>query len=142
MKLDRSYGVIPLKKTNEGWLFLIIQHAAGHWDFPKGHLENNESEKEAAARELTEETGFNVIQWLDLPPATNRYHSVKDGEPVDKTVLYFLALVDGQIELSPREVIDSFWGSYETVRERLTYDNSRQVIDQVWADLNQGQHSK
>ena len=138
MKTDRSFGTVPLKKSDKGWIFLIIQHAAGHWDFPKGHLENNESEKEAAARELTEETGLTVIQWIDISPAINHYKGVKDGDAVNKTVFHYPALVSGELKLSPREAIDSLWGSYETVRERLTYENSRRVIDQVWAVLNQG----
>lgn len=136
MKTDRSYGVIPLRQSDEGWLFLTIQHQVGHWDFPKGHPEGAESEKETASRELKEETGLEIAEWLDLPPATNRYQGTKDGEPVDKTVLYFAAVVKGELLLSAREAQDAFWGSYEAVRERLTYDNSRLVIDQVWADLN------
>ena len=32
-----------------------------YWDFPKGHLENGETEQQAAAREVAEETGLRDI---------------------------------------------------------------------------------
>ncbi|HBB03954.1 TPA: hypothetical protein DCZ39_03570 [Patescibacteria group bacterium] len=37
--------------------FLIIQQKQGsHWFFPKGHIEDNESEEQTALREIYEET--------------------------------------------------------------------------------------
>jgi len=32
-----------------------------HWDFPKGHIEANETDEEAAIREVTEETGIDKL---------------------------------------------------------------------------------
>ena len=39
-------------------LFLLIQHQAGHWAFPKGHANPGESPAETARREFAEETGY------------------------------------------------------------------------------------
>ena len=41
-------------------LFLLIQQKAGHYGFPKGHVEKNETEVETAIREIKEETGLEV----------------------------------------------------------------------------------
>ena len=38
-----------------------------HWDFPKGHIEEGETDEEAAMREVTEETGIdNLFVFRDL----------------------------------------------------------------------------
>ena len=48
--MEKSCGIVLFHSED----FLIIQHSAdsnggeGHWDFPKGHVENNETELETA----------------------------------------------------------------------------------------------
>ncbi|MFH1332713.1 MAG: NUDIX domain-containing protein, partial [archaeon] len=51
---EKSAGVIVYNNGE----FLILQYTAGHWDFPKGHIEKGETERETALRELKEETGI------------------------------------------------------------------------------------
>lgn len=46
---------------------LLIQDAKDRWTIPKGHIEEGESAKQTAKREITEETGLkhlNVLDWL------------------------------------------------------------------------------
>jgi ADP-ribose pyrophosphatase YjhB (NUDIX family) len=46
---------------------LLIQDAKDRWTIPKGHIEEGESAKETAAREIGEETGLQemkVLNWL------------------------------------------------------------------------------
>ena len=40
---------------------LIIKHNQGHYGFPKGHVEKNETEQETAIRETKEETNIDAI---------------------------------------------------------------------------------
>ena len=74
--MEKSCGIV-LFYSDE---FLVIQHSTesndvkGHWDFPKGHVENNETELETAIRELQEETGIDDFRLID-----NFKHSVKSN---------------------------------------------------------------
>lgn len=55
-----------LPKSNEIQI-LLIQDAKNRWTIPKGHIESGESAREAAAREIKEETGLvniKVGSWL------------------------------------------------------------------------------
>jgi 8-oxo-dGTP pyrophosphatase MutT (NUDIX family) len=52
-----SAGVIPLRRTPEGWRMLVLR-AYKNWDFPKGVVEPDEEPLDAARREATEETGL------------------------------------------------------------------------------------
>lgn len=58
-----SAGVIPLRRTPQGWRILVLR-AYKNWDFPKGLVEEGEEPLVAAKREATEETGLTE---LDFP---------------------------------------------------------------------------
>lgn len=54
------------KKTNDLEM-LLTQDAKDRWTIPKGHIEEGETAKETAAREIQEETGLkemDVMAWL------------------------------------------------------------------------------
>ena len=54
MAYENSAGVILIK----GDKYLILHYEEGHWDFPKGNIEEGESEEEAALRELEEDGDY------------------------------------------------------------------------------------
>lgn len=51
--IEKDGKVLLLRRANTGWL-------DGYFDLPSGHLEPEESIKEATVRELKEETGLEV----------------------------------------------------------------------------------
>lgn len=59
--MEVSAGVLIFR--NGGEPALLMGHATGtaRWDIPKGHIEIGEPPKEAARRELREETGIIVL---------------------------------------------------------------------------------
>lgn len=71
-----SYGVLIFNEHGQ----LLLAHATGqkHWDIPKGGAEPGESARDAALREVREETG------IELAPASLQeighlgYHARKD----------------------------------------------------------------
>jgi 8-oxo-dGTP pyrophosphatase MutT (NUDIX family) len=81
LEKDQSFGIIPLRKKENDWDVFIIKHKAGHLGFPKGHLINeHEKPKEAAERELQEETGLVVKSYYALEPIQVNYECVSHGK--------------------------------------------------------------
>jgi 8-oxo-dGTP pyrophosphatase MutT (NUDIX family) len=54
--LQRAAGGIVLQKRR-----IVSIYRLGCWDFPKGHVEKGETDSEAAMREVTEETGLDLL---------------------------------------------------------------------------------
>lgn len=129
---DHSCGIIPIRYNRSGKReYLAVLHHAGHWDFPKGHPEGKETEKETADRELKEETGYQVARWLDAPSQTIRYTGEMNGQAVDKTVTFFPAEVTGSLKKTDAGIKDVSWFSYSELMQKLTYQNSRELLEKI-----------
>jgi bis(5'-nucleosidyl)-tetraphosphatase len=127
---DYSYGIIPIKKDEDNFKFLMIKHLkGGHWSFPKGHKEPGETDIEAALRELTEETGISNFSLLNAQPLKEIYSFKKNGSTIKKTVNFYLAQVDGDNTTPQKEEIkEIIWISPEKAINLATYKGTRNLI--------------
>jgi 8-oxo-dGTP pyrophosphatase MutT (NUDIX family) len=80
-----SAGVVVVRRTDEGWRFLLLR-AFNHWDFPKGMVEEGEEPLAAALREVKEESCIAdlVFEWGDGSTQTGPYSR-------GKVARYFIA---------------------------------------------------
>lgn len=58
IKLEIAAGGI-IENEDKKWLCIFRRNM---WDFPKGHIEKNEDEKDAAIREVQEECGIKKLE--------------------------------------------------------------------------------
>ena len=130
---DYSCGVIPVRRERGRRLYLVVQHKAGHWSFPKGHPDADETPSETALRELREETGLEDVELLLSPAFEEVYTFTKrSGKRVRKHVTYFLGLVDtAEVTVQPEEVSDFAWGDAATTAATLTFDEGRALLAEV-----------
>ncbi len=130
--MEESCGVIPLRKTKEGWqVFLVCLKSGFHWGFPKGHKEEGETERKAALRELKEETALEVVSFLQEKPFVEEYSFEQKGREVKKRVVYFLALVEGEIAIQKKEIIEGGWFFISQAFLQLTYASAREILKEV-----------
>ena len=86
---EKSCGAIVYRRFHGNIEILLIKHInSGHWSFPKGHVEGDETELETARREIKEETGLDVI----LDQTFRETVSYSPKRDTQKVVVYFLAL--------------------------------------------------
>jgi ADP-ribose pyrophosphatase YjhB (NUDIX family) len=128
--IDKSYGIIPYRLTPNGCEFLLIRQTQGHWTFPKGHSEGNETAIQSALREFREETGLEEVHIIESPSFITQYEFPSATGMVEKTVVYFLGEVrSGQtLHTEANEVQDAAWLSYTEALSRLTFDSMKELF--------------
>lgn len=107
------------------FLLVIRQYKGGPVSFPKGHVEEGETEIETAEREVFEETAVRIN--ISSPFRETIRYSPARG--VEKDVVYFLAYTDRR-ELRARrgEIAETFWVDVSRANDILEHDNDRHVL--------------
>ena len=138
---ERSAGGIVVD-VHEGVARIAViarRNRAGRieWCLPKGHLENDETLQQAAAREVEEETGIEGRVLTEL--GTIDYWFATDQRRVHKFVHHYLLEATGghlTIDNDPdHEAIDVAWLPLREAHEHLTFPNERRIARQAWARL-------
>jgi bis(5'-nucleosidyl)-tetraphosphatase len=130
MKHLYSAGIIPYAydtKTDE-LLYLLLHYTAGHWDFPKGKMEKDETKEDAALRELHEETGLSATLDDNFLDTIAYIFTDYDTQLAHKTVYFFMGKATGKEVILSDEHIGFAWLSYKDALATLTYDNAKKVL--------------
>lgn len=134
MKDEASFGIIPLSKKEDEWFVLLILHKnGGHWAFPKGHGEVGESPLETAVRELKEETGLLVKKILHHVALKETYQFIRQSDLIQKTVMYFLAEVEGKIQLQTSEILEARWVKLSEAESYISFLEAKKIVQQALA---------
>lgn len=136
--IDEAFGIVPILRQDGSDRFLLIQHHAGHWGFPKGHADPGETPIAAACREFVEETGITDYQVLAEVSFVEQYAFTNNGTRFEKTVVYFPAWVQSALVTHQEaEIQASTWADYQTAIAQLTFKGSKQILTQVYEYLQQ-----
>lgn len=99
------------------------------WSLPKGKLHRGESERDAAVREVHEETGLRCV----LGPALTTSRYLVNGQP--KTVSYWTAeALDGAFEAND-EVDRLLWLPPEEARAHLSHSRDAELLTEALVAL-------
>ena len=135
--MEQSAGGIIFYRTAKGEpLFLLMINRKGYWEFPKGHLQQGETDLVAAKREVQEETGLSQLKVLRGFRTKIKYRYQRLGKPAEKEVVFFL------METRPQSVVVSdehqgfIWLPYQEALSKLSYNNARRVLSEGYAFLN------
>ncbi|MBE6603378.1 MAG: NUDIX domain-containing protein [Ruminococcaceae bacterium] len=126
MNWEKSCGALVVRREKDNYYILMIRHkAGGSRSFPKGHMEQGESEYATALREVMEETSSRIAIISDFR-ATVKY-SPSPG--VMKEVVYFLAFTtEESIKAREGEIAEVEWVPLEKAENCLTHENDKTVF--------------
>jgi 8-oxo-dGTP pyrophosphatase MutT (NUDIX family) len=125
---EKSCGAVIFIKKGDQTKYLLLNYGAGHWDFVKGNVELNETEKETVLRELKEETAIIDAQFLEGFKETIAYFYRRQGLTVNKEVVFFIIETHTEkVELS-FEHIGYIWLDYKHAIEKFTFKNAKDVL--------------
>ena len=133
-KNTHSAGGIILNKQNQ---IVIVQQKHRTWSFPKGHLEKNETELDAAYREIYEECGLkkDVLDYVRELPVYSRYKiGLDQANDISelKTLHFFLFRTD-EHSLQPKDPENPVakWIEKEEVPNYLTHEKDILFFEEV-----------
>jgi bis(5'-nucleosidyl)-tetraphosphatase len=116
--------------------YLVLHYPAGHWDFPKGAVENGETEQEAAKREIFEETGILIDNFIPSFRKKIEYNYRRSDGLSHKQVIFFLAKTDREDVQISFEHSGYDWLDFDQSLRRLTFDNARNVLREAESFLS------
>lgn len=130
MKREFSAGGIVF--NNRGQVLLIKVGAmqdksTKYWELPKGHIDAGESSKEAAIREIDEETDIKaeIIEKI----GDSKYTSTFRGEKIFKIVTYFLMkYVGGDPKPQEGEIEEVKWVDLEEALKLLSFSADKTLL--------------
>lgn len=131
MLREKSCGAVVFLKKENQTRYLLLNYAAGHWDFVKGNVEPNEAEKQTVTRELQEETGITDAKFIDGFREPIGYFYRRQGLTVHKEVVFFIMETKTeQVQIS-FEHIGFIWLDYKHAMEKLNFKNAKDVLQKA-----------
>ena len=132
-----SAGGVVLRNLRGRQHVVVVRVRAEILALPKGHPEPGETMKDAALREVREETGI-VARHLEKL-GDIRYWYARDGERVLKVVSFFLlGYRSGRVRDHDHEVEEALWIPLDEAPDRLAYKGEREMAATALARVRQG----
>ena len=118
MSVPTHAGGIVFRGKGDDVAYLVVQARANpaHWLFPKGHIEDGETDEAAAAREVAEEAG------VAAEVGTTTF--IHGSETV--RTRYFLMRYDGEVE--PEESRERRWCGFAEAQSMLSFEDIRRLL--------------
>ncbi len=141
-KVRRVAIGIVFKKFPDGIRFLLLKRSRGWrgWEFPKGGVEKNETERDAAMRETNEETGLKRLKVVKRAGMVIEYDYPKGGgESRDyestKQRAFLIEAFDGKVKVEKDFFSGYAWLKAKDAVNRLKWDNQRNLLRLVLKGL-------
>lgn len=137
-KQPRSVQVVIFSKSAERH-YLLLRRVASHggfWQSVTGSLEDGETHRQAAAREVLEETGFvareedlielGLINTFEIAPQWRAKYAA--GVTHNEEVCFALEVEESDVRLDPLEHDSYVWESYDCAIEMLYWESTRRAF--------------
>ena len=119
-----SYGAVVLESTDRGCMVLLVTGFNG-LSFPKGHIEQGETDEQTALREVKEETGIDIEIIKGFKGKSD--YSIQGK--IEKTVYIFAAkALSTATKIQVEEIEDYKWIDYRSAMKSLRFDNDRSIL--------------
>lgn len=130
MAIEKSAGFILISDNflTSPPSVLLLHYNSGHWDFPKGNIETNETEIQAATRELKEETGIGIFTLIPGFDQVLNYKYTRKSTLISKQVTLFLASTNVDRVIISHEHIGYQWAEINSAVKQLTYSNAKAAL--------------
>jgi diadenosine hexaphosphate hydrolase (ATP-forming) len=122
-------GVVFRRNEKNEVEILLIQDAKDRWTIPKGHIEEGESAKETAEREIKEETGLKKVKVLNWLSKINFQYRRQQSLVLMTTEIFLVQAQGDTNALVPEEWMNGIkWFTSKQALEKIEYDDIGKAI--------------
>lgn len=137
---EKSVGAVVFRVVDGKTEYLLLKYRNGHWEFPRGKAEDNESEEETMRREIYEETGIDTVHIVDAFRETMTFSYTAHGKEreerkrekscifIRKKAIFYLAEAKMEDVAVSHEHQEFTWMPFEEAYQRLTYENAKHIF--------------
>ena len=127
LRKEKSCGALVYRTKNGEVELLLLKHRfGGHWSFPKGHVEEGETEVETALREVHEETGLTIQLEEGFRQSVEYYPRPN----IRKQVVYFLGYADDdRTRRQEEEISEIRWVPLKSAHREVIFRNDKNLIN-------------
>ena len=111
--------------------YLLLHSKSGHWDFPKGHIEEGEGPLDTAKREVEEEIGIKELMFIEGFSDRISYSFKAKGHIIFKEVIFFLAESRTKNISLSYERKEFKWAVYKDAINNVTFKNSKNILEKA-----------
>lgn len=128
-RVEHSAGGVVVRYENGKWNALVIRDPYGKWGLPKGHLEPGESEEDAAAREVAEETGL-TPDAVGPELGTVQWTFRRDARRVQKRCTFFLmrSRAGDPVPQKDEGISECRWFPLWEAARKIPYRDTRNLV--------------
>ena len=136
MPIEKLGGAVVFARDGEEVYLALVHDVFGHWTLSKGHIKDNESEKDGIQRCIKEEIGLDVTVKEKL--GTNEYVATHPEKgKVRKQVVYYLTespFVDMKLAPDKGGLDDAKWFKLSDILDLNFYDD---ILPTITKAINQ-----
>ncbi len=108
---------------------LLIQDSKNRWTIPKGHIEDGETARETAKREITEETGLQEMKVLDWLGKINFRYRRGNSLVLMTTEIFLVKAVGNTNDIKPEKWMSNLgWMSSQDALDKIEYEDIGKLI--------------
>lgn len=127
---EPTAGGVVWRRNKKGAIeILLIQDAKDRWTIPKGHIEEGETAKETAEREIREETGLqkmNMQSWLGK---INFRYRRQQSLVLMTTEIFLVEGIGNTDDITPEEWMKGIkWLPVNDALDKIEYEDIGKII--------------
>lgn len=122
-------GIVYRRNAENGIEILLIQDAKNRWTIPKGHIEEGESAKETAEREIREETGLQEMKVQNWLGKINFRYRRQQSLVLMTTEIFLVQGIGKTDQLKPEEWMNGIkWFPATEALDKIEYEDIGKII--------------